>query len=57
MIDVTHDNSGDADGTQPQGADELEKMLAAAKPGGGTVTVRLDVSGPARLVYDGEYAF
>ena len=40
MIDVTHDNSGDADGTQPQGADELEKMLAAAKPGGGTVTVK-----------------
>ena len=40
MIDATHDTSGDADGTQPQGADELEKMLAAAKPGGGTVTVK-----------------
>ena len=34
MMQASHDKPGDAAGTPPQGADELERMLAAAKPGG-----------------------
>ena len=40
MMDAPHDTPGEADGAPPQGADDLEKMLAAAKPGGGAMTAK-----------------
>ena len=40
MMDAPHDTPGEADGATPQGADDLEKMLAAAKPGGGAMTAK-----------------
>ena len=40
MMDAAHNTPDEADGPQPQGANDLEKMLAAAKPGGGAVTAQ-----------------
>ena len=40
MMDAAHNTPDEADGPQPQGANDLEKMMAAAKPGGGAVTAQ-----------------